>query len=45
MKTLEWPAVTYRVFAMSNVLVVVIGLLFLLPTAWSVRSKRPGIAS
>jgi len=37
MKTLDWPAVTYRVFAIGNVLVVLIGLLFLLPTAWSVR--------
>jgi hypothetical protein len=37
MKTLEWSAVTYRVFAIGNVLVVLIGLLFLLPTAWSVR--------
>ncbi len=37
MKTLEWPAVTYRVFAIGNFLAVLIGLLFLLPTAWSVR--------
>jgi hypothetical protein len=37
MKTLEWPAVTYRVFAIGNVLVVLTGLLFLLPTVWSVR--------
>jgi len=39
MKTLDWPAVTYRVLAISNVLVVLIGLLFLLPTAWSVRIR------
>ena len=37
MKILEWPAVTYRVFAVGNVLIVLVGLLFLLPTAWSVR--------
>lgn len=37
MKTPGWPAVTYRVFAIGNVLVALIGLLFLLPTAWSVR--------
>ena len=37
MKTLEWPAVTYRVFAISNILLVLIGLLFMLPTTWSVR--------
>jgi hypothetical protein len=37
MKTLEWPAVMYRVFAIGNILAVLIGLLFLLPTAWSVR--------
>ena len=37
MKTLDWPALTYRAFALGNFLVVVIGLLFLLPTAWSVR--------
>jgi hypothetical protein len=37
MKALEWPAVTYRVFAIGNFLAVLIGLLFLLPTAWSVR--------
>ena len=36
MKTFDWPAVTYRVFAIGNVLVVLVGLLFLLPTAWSV---------
>ncbi len=36
MKTLEWPAVTYRVFAIGNFLAVLIGLLFLLPTAWIV---------
>jgi hypothetical protein len=28
MKNLDWPAVTYRVFAIGNVLVVLIGLLF-----------------
>jgi hypothetical protein len=39
MKSLGWPAVTYRVFAIGNVLVVLIGLLFLLPTAWSVRIR------
>jgi len=37
MKTFEWSALTYRVFAIGNVLVVLIGLLFLLPTAWSPR--------
>jgi hypothetical protein len=36
MKTFEWPAVTYRVFAIGNGLVVLIGLLFLLPAAWSI---------
>jgi hypothetical protein len=36
MKTLDWPAVTYRLFAIGNILVVVVGLLFLLPTAWGV---------
>jgi hypothetical protein len=36
MKTLGWPAVTYRVFAIGNVLVVLAGLLFLLPPVWGV---------
>ena len=36
MKTFDWSAVTYRVFATGNVLVVLVGLLFLVPTAWSV---------
>ena len=39
MKTFDWPAVTYRVFAIGNVLLVLIGLLFLLPTAWSVHIR------
>jgi hypothetical protein len=36
MKTFDWPAVTYRAFATGNVLVVLVGLLFLVPTALSV---------
>jgi hypothetical protein len=36
MKTIDWSAVTYRAFATGNVLVVLVGLLFLVPTAWSV---------
>lgn len=36
MKTCDWPTVTYRVFAIGNVLLVLLGLLFLLPTALSV---------
>src|SRR5882762_162528 len=38
MKTLDLPAVTYRIFAIGNFLVVLIGLLFLLPTVWSIRT-------
>jgi len=38
MKTPDWPAVTYRIFAIGNFLVVLIGLLFLLPTVWSIRT-------
>ena len=36
MKASDWPVLTYRVFAIGNILVVLIGLLFLLPAAWSV---------
>jgi len=36
MKTFDWSAVTYRAFATGNVLVVLVGLLFLIPTAFSV---------
>lgn len=36
MKAPDWPVLTYRIFASGNILVVLIGLLFLLPTAWSV---------
>jgi hypothetical protein len=36
MKTFDWSSVIYRIFATGNVLVVVIGLLFLVPTAFSV---------
>src|SRR5258707_4959814 len=36
MKTFDWSSVTYRIFATGNVLVVVVGLLFLVPTAFSV---------
>jgi hypothetical protein len=37
MKTFDWPAVVYRAFAIGNFLVVVVGLLFLLPTAWGIH--------
>jgi hypothetical protein len=37
MKTFDWPAVVYRSFAIGNFFVVVVGLLFLLPTAWGVH--------
>jgi hypothetical protein len=36
MKTFDWSAVTYRAFATGNALVVLVGLMFLVPTAWSV---------
>jgi hypothetical protein len=36
MKTLDWPATTYRTFAVLNVLFVIFGLLFLIPTAYTV---------
>jgi len=36
MKAFDWSSVTYRIFATGNVLVVVVGLLFLVPTAFSV---------
>lgn len=36
MKTFDWSALTYRIFAIGNVLVVLVGLLFLVPTAFSV---------
>jgi len=37
MKTFDWPAVVYRAFAIGNFLVVIVGLLFLLPTAWDIH--------
>ena len=36
MKTSDWSAVTYRIFAIGNALFVLVGLLFLIPTAFSV---------
>jgi hypothetical protein len=36
MKTFDWPAVIYRIFATVNFLFVLVGLLYLVPTAWSV---------
>src|ERR1700722_9372084 len=38
MKTFDWPALIYRIFATANVLFVLFGLLFLVPTAWSVAA-------
>ena len=38
MKTFDWPATTYRIFAVGNVLFVVAGLLFLIPTAFTVAT-------
>jgi hypothetical protein len=37
-KTFDWTAATYRIFGTANILFVLIGLLYLVPTAWSVSA-------
>ena len=36
MGNLRWPSVTYRIFAVANLIFVTAGLFFLLPDAWTV---------
>jgi hypothetical protein len=38
MKTFDWSATTYRIFAVGNLLFVVVGLVFLIPTAFTVAT-------